>query len=156
MYLSNGDMDPVRACLNSEDFRKFTKEWIDTVYFLGARTIFWDEPHMPQKTVDGKTYYGFYSRTVGFHQMDVYIILDENGAIAKIDAKQFIFDEEYFMNFGGMDDAAYKQGFEGITSETWTGEQAIIATATMTSNAMKQSTTDAFESFATIKNGGAQ
>ena len=58
MYLSNGDMDPVRACLNSEDFRKFTKEWIDTVHFLGARTIFWDEPHMPQKTVDGKTYYG--------------------------------------------------------------------------------------------------
>ena len=76
--------------------------------------------------------------------------------LAKVDAKQFIFDEEYFMNFGGMDDAAYKQGFEGITSETWTGEQAIIATATMTSNAMKQSTTDAFESFATIKNGGAQ
>ena len=58
MYLSNGDMDPVRACLNSEDFRRFTKEWIDTVYFLGARTIFWDEPHMPQKTVGGKTYYG--------------------------------------------------------------------------------------------------
>lgn len=58
MRFSNGDMDPVRACLNSEDFRRFTKEWIDTVYFLGARTIFWDEPHMPQKTVDGKTYYG--------------------------------------------------------------------------------------------------
>ena len=76
--------------------------------------------------------------------------------IAKVDAKQFIFDEEYFMNFGGMDDAAYKQGFEGITTDTWTGEQAIIATATMTSNAIKQSTTDAFESFATIKNGGAQ
>ncbi len=58
MYLSNGDMDPVHACVNSPDFRKFTKEWIDTVYFIGGRTIFWDEPHMPQKTVDGKTYYG--------------------------------------------------------------------------------------------------
>lgn len=58
MYLSNGDMDPVRACLNSPDFRKFTKEWIDTVHFLGARTIFWDEPHMPSKIVDGKKYYG--------------------------------------------------------------------------------------------------
>jgi uncharacterized protein with FMN-binding domain len=107
-------------------------------------------------TADGKTYYAFYSRTVGFHQMDVYIIIDENGAIAKIDAKQFIFDEEYFMNFGGMNVGDYKQGFEGITTDTWTGEQAIIATATMTSNAMKQSTTDAFESFATIKNGGDQ
>ena len=58
MYLSNGDMDPVHACLNSPDFRKFTKEWIDTVHFIGGRTIFWDEPHMPQKKVDGKTYYG--------------------------------------------------------------------------------------------------
>ena len=58
IYLSNGDMDPVRACLNSPDFRKFTKEWIDAVYYLGARTIFWDEPHMPSKVVDGKRYYG--------------------------------------------------------------------------------------------------
>ncbi len=58
MYLSNGDMDPVHACVNSPDFRRFTREWIDAVYNLGARTIFWDEPHMPQKTVEGKTYYG--------------------------------------------------------------------------------------------------
>ncbi len=58
MYLSNGEMDPVRACLNSPDFRRFTKEWIDTVQFLGAKTIFWDEPSMPQKKVEGKTYYG--------------------------------------------------------------------------------------------------
>ena len=58
IYLSNGDMDPVRACVNSPDFRKFTKEWIDAVHYLGARTIFWDEPHMPRKVIDGKTYYG--------------------------------------------------------------------------------------------------
>lgn len=58
MYYSNGDMDPVRVCVNSPDFRRFTKEWIDTVHYIGGRTIFWDEPHMPQKTVGGKTYYG--------------------------------------------------------------------------------------------------
>ena len=58
MYLSNGDMDPVRACVNSPDFRKFTREWIDTVYYIGGRTIFWDEPHMPQKKIGDKTYYG--------------------------------------------------------------------------------------------------
>ncbi|MBE6552121.1 MAG: hypothetical protein E7665_08305 [Ruminococcaceae bacterium] len=56
-YYSNGDMDPVRACLNSPDFRKFTKEWIDAVVFTGCKTIFWDEPHLPQKNVDGKVYY---------------------------------------------------------------------------------------------------
>lgn len=105
--------------------------------------------------VDGADYYGFYSRSIGFHQMDVYFVIDANGAIAKMDAKQFIFDEEYFANFGGMDTSSYKAGFEGLTTDTWTGEQAVIATATMTSNAMKQSTTDAFETFNSIV-GGAQ
>ena len=102
------------------------------------------------------TYYGFYSRSIGFHQMDVYVVIDESGAIAKIDAKQFIFDEQYFMNFGGMDVPTYKDGFVGLTGETWTGDAAIIATATMTSNAMKQSTEDAFASFDSIQKGGVQ
>ena len=102
---------------------------------------------------NGAEYYGFYSRSVGFHQMDVYIIIDANGAIAKVDAKQFIFEEEYFGNFGGMDASAYKAGFEGHTYDTWTGDAAIIATATMTSNAMKQSTADAFAAFNSIKGG---
>lgn len=105
--------------------------------------------------VDGADYYGFYSRSIGFHQMDVYFVLDANGAIANVDAKQFIFEEEYFMAFGGMDTASYKAGFEGLTTDTWTGEQAVIATATMTSNAMKQSTEDVFAAFNAIK-GGAQ
>ena len=104
---------------------------------------------------NGADYYAFYSRSMGFHQMDVYVILDANGAIAKIEAKQYIFDEEYFAAFGGMDVASYKAGFEGLTSETWTGDAAVIATATMTSNAMKQSTEDAFAAFNAIK-GGAQ
>jgi hypothetical protein len=88
--------------------------------------------------------------------MDVYFVIDENGAIAKIDAKQFIFDEEYFGSFGGMDPVAYKNGFVGITTDTFTGDQAIIATATMTSNAMKESTTDAFAAFNSIAKGGEQ
>lgn len=54
---SNGDMDPVRVCLNSPAFRAFSREWIDAVHFIGGRTIFWDEPHLPHKTVNGKDYY---------------------------------------------------------------------------------------------------
>ena len=103
----------------------------------------------------GAEYYGFYSRSIGFHQMDVYFVIDANGAIAKMDAKQFIFDEEYFSNFGGMDVGSYKGGFVGITTDTWNGDAAVIATATMTSNAIKQSTDDAFAAFNAIK-GGAQ
>ncbi len=105
--------------------------------------------------VDGAEYYGFYSRSIGFHQMDVYFVIDANGAIAKMDANQFIFEKEYFATFAGMDDAAYKAGFEGLTTETWNGDAAVIATATMTSNAVKQSTDDAFATFNAIK-GGAQ
>ena len=103
--------------------------------------------------VDGALYYGFYSRSFGFHQMDVFFVIDENGAIAKMDAKQFIFEEEYFAAFGGMNNAEYKAGFEGLTTDTWTGDAAVIATATMTSNAMKQSTEDAFATFNAIKGG---
>ena len=58
MVLSDGELSPIRACLNSPDFRAFTREWIDAVYDLGVRTLFWDEPHMPSKTVDGKRVYG--------------------------------------------------------------------------------------------------
>ncbi len=105
---------------------------------------------------NGAEYYGFYSRSIGFHQMDVYFVIDANGAIAKMDAKQFIFDEEYFMNFGGMDAGSYKSGFEGLTTDTWTGEQAVIATATMTSNAIKQSANDSFEAWGAIKGGTAE
>lgn len=54
---SNGEMDPVRVCLNSEAFRKFTKDWIDAVAYIGGKTIFWDEPHLPLKDKDGKHFY---------------------------------------------------------------------------------------------------
>ncbi len=53
---SNGEMDPVRACLNSEAFRGWIREWIDAVEFIGGRTIFWDEPHLPLKRNADKTY----------------------------------------------------------------------------------------------------
>ncbi len=58
MYYSNGDMEPTTACVNSPEYRQFSREWIDAVYELGARQIFWDEPRMPLKVVDGKRIYG--------------------------------------------------------------------------------------------------
>ncbi|MBE6668849.1 MAG: hypothetical protein E7601_01450 [Ruminococcaceae bacterium] len=54
---SDGTLAPVHACLNSPEFRKFTYDWIDAVRFIGGKTIFWDEPHLPTKKVDGKVYY---------------------------------------------------------------------------------------------------
>ena len=107
-------------------------------------------------TVDGESYYGFYSRSKGFGQMDVYFVLDANGAIAKMDAKELIFDEEYFFGFAGVNEPVYENGFVGITPDTWTGDNAVISGATMSTNAIKQSTADAFDSFKSINNGGEQ
>ncbi|MFD0713525.1 hypothetical protein [Paenibacillus sp. GCM10027626] len=49
---SDGTVDPVRACLNSSDFRKFTREWIDAVKEIGGKSIMWDEPHLPAKSME--------------------------------------------------------------------------------------------------------
>lgn len=106
-------------------------------------------------TYEGATYYAFYSRSIGYKQMDVYVIVDANGAIVKVDAKTFIFDEEYFYGFGGLNVKDYKASLVGITPDTFTGEEVIIATATKTSDAMKQSMADVFAAFESIK-GGAQ
>lgn len=52
---NTGEMDPVRACLNSPDFRKFTRDWVDLVEEVGGKTILWDEPHLyGRDMVDGK------------------------------------------------------------------------------------------------------
>lgn len=49
MIYSNGKMHPTKVCVNSPAYRKFVKEWIDTVAEIGGKTIFWDEPTMPSE-----------------------------------------------------------------------------------------------------------
>lgn len=34
----------LKPCYNSQEFRAFTKRWIDRVAEIGGKTIFWDEP----------------------------------------------------------------------------------------------------------------
>lgn len=103
--------------------------------------------------VEDATYYGFYSRSFGFDQMDVYVVIDENGAIAKLDATTLFFETEYFPVDDEVDEKAYEESFNGLKGESFNGENAMIAGATMTSNAMKESTTDAFAAFNSIKGG---
>ena len=80
--------------------------------------------------------------------------MDASGAIVKADAKKLFFDEEYFTVDDTVDQPAYKDSFTGLTQDTWTGDNALIAGATMTSHAMQQAVTDAFEAFQTVQNGG--
>ena len=49
-----------------------------------------------------------------------------------------------------------KAGFNGLTADTWTGEQAVITGATMTSDAVKTSTNDIFAAYEILKGGAAE
>jgi hypothetical protein len=58
MIFSDGSMHPFQACVNHPEYRKFTKDWLDTVAEIGGKTIFWDEPALPAKAVpDGSGHY---------------------------------------------------------------------------------------------------
>ena len=105
---------------------------------------------------DGKTYYGLVSRSYGYANeiMGVYYVLDEDGAIVAMHADELIFHSEYFSGYT-LDVPSYKAGFAGLTAETWTGDQAMISGATMTTNAMKVSTKDVFDAFEIVKGGAA-
>ncbi len=104
--------------------------------------------------LDGATYYAFYAVGYSYDQnkMNVYIILDSEGKIAKVDASQFVFEEEYFYGFNGVPNG-YKDGFVGESIDSWTGDKAIIAGATLSTTVMKTATADAFAAFESIKGG---
>ena len=91
--------------------------------------------------------------------MDVFVVIDENGAIAKTAITSIVFEEHEFkeyQNFAGVP-GTYLDGFVGVTGETWNnGEVAVITGATMSTNAIKQSTKDVFAAFNSINEGGAQ
>ena len=57
MLYSDGSLAGIYPCLYSPEYRAFSKEWIDAVDYVGGKTIFWDEPHMPVKTENGRKFY---------------------------------------------------------------------------------------------------
>ena len=108
-------------------------------------------------TAEGATYYAFYSRSIGWasHVMDIYFIMDANGAIVKTDAKQYVFEEHDFKEYQGFQGVPkdYRDGFVGITGETFTGNEVVLSGATMSTNAIKVATEDAFAAFNSVKGG---
>ena len=110
-------------------------------------------------TAENTTYYAFLSRSIGWDSrvMNIYYIIDGNGAIVKTDADQYVFEEHDFKEYGGFLGLPenYREGFVGITGDTFTGNEVIISAATMSSNAIKAATEDIFAAFDSVK-GGAQ
>ena len=108
-------------------------------------------------TVGEEIYFGISARSYGYSSMPmtVYIVVDNTGAIVSMTADELILFKEYFDAYT-LDEPSYKAGFQGLTADTWTGEQALISGATMSSDAVATATTDIFEVIPTVlANGGA-
>lgn len=102
------------------------------------------------ETADG-TRYAFAANPYGYANevMSFYYVLDEDGAIVGFRVSELILHSEYFSSYT-LDEAAYKEGFLGLTAESYNGEQALISGATMSSDAADSATSAVFEAFALL------
>lgn len=105
---------------------------------------------------DGAEYFAFVSCPYGYSNIPMcyFIVLDENGAIVKMNAVELILEKDYFSAYE-LDESAYKEAFIGLTSDDWTGDEALVSGATFTTGATRTALEDAFAVFAAL-HGGAE
>ena len=97
------------------------------------------------------TYYGFGVRPYAFDNeaLTMYISIDDKGAIYSFNCSALYVDPEYFTH---SEPENYTGGFVGVT-DSWSGEEALITGATLTSEAVRDAINDVFDSFKAIKGG---
>ncbi len=103
---------------------------------------------------DGADYYAFIARPFGYDQMNILIILDEGGAIVKLDCTTGIFfghGVEYMPFYNQYKENEYESGFIGQTGTA--GDNYLMSGATMTSDAVKIAINDVFAAYNSIKGG---
>ena len=107
-------------------------------------------------TAGGQTFYGFVACSYAYNNeiMELMYLLDANGAIADVvRINPIIFHEEYFSDYE-LDKDSYFTGFNGLTADSFTGDQALISGATMSGNGVKSAVADIFAAFNTLKENG--
>ena len=97
------------------------------------------------------TYYGFGVRPYAFDNeaLTMYISIDDKGAISSFYCSALYVDPEYFTH---SEPENYTGGLVGVT-DSWSGEEALITGATLTSEAVRDAINDVFDSFKAIKGG---
>ena len=101
--------------------------------------------------------YVFVSRSYGYSNepMVIYYVIDDNGAIVTMTADELILFKEYFTSYQ-LDESSYKAGFTGLTGDSFTGDEALISGATVSSDAIRVATEDAFAAFAAVNENGGE
>ena len=117
---------------------------IDVPLFNNVTTAF-------QCVNENGTYYGFGVRSYAFENtpLTMYISIDDNGAIYSFNCSSLYVEPEYFTH---SEPDNYTEGLVGVT-ESWSGDEALITGATLTSEAVRDAINDVFESFKAIKGG---
>ena len=136
---------------SSSDIKRFKKyvanstvTEIDVPLFNNVTTAF-------QCVNENGTYYGFGVRSYAFENtpLTMYISIDDNGAIYSFNCSSLYVEPEYFTH---SEPDNYTEGLVGVT-ESWSGNEALITGATLTSEAVRDAISDVFESFKAIKGG---
>jgi len=106
--------------------------------------------------MDGVTNYGFAARPYGYSNlpMEIYLILDAEGAIVSMNCPEIIFYAEYYSAYT-LDEASYEAAFAGLTADTLTADNTLITGATMSSNGIHSGIADIFAAFSQLNLGGA-
>ncbi len=101
---------------------------------------------------EGKIYYAFVMRPYGFgnETMVMYILLTQDGKIASFSVKELIIEADYFSGYTLRDD--YYSSLQGLDS-SWSGEEALISGATLSTDAVRDGINDAFDAYRIIKGG---
>ena len=136
---------------SSSDIKRFKKyvanstvTEIDVPLFNNVTTAF-------QCVNENGTYYGFGVRSYAFENtpLTMYISIDDKGAIYTFNSSSLYVDPEYFTH---SEPEGYTTNIVGVTSD-WTGDEALITGATLTSDAVKDAINDVFACFEAIKGG---
>ena len=139
------------------DISKFSAFYSKTAEYavLGLDGVYNTVTSAYTATENGETLYAFVSRPYGYSNipMDIYYVLNAEGEIVMMNAKEFILEKEYFSSYT-LDAPSYKEGFVGLTGETMSDDVAFISGATVTTNAVRTATEDVFAAFAILKENG--
>ena len=136
---------------SSSDIKRFKKyvpnstvTEIDVPLFNNVTTAF-------ECVNENGTYYGFGVRSYAFENtpLTMYISIDDKGAIYSFNCSSLYVDPEYFTH---SEPANYTEGLLGVT-EGWSGDEALITGATLTSDAVRDAINDVFDTFKAIKGG---